>query len=400
MNQAPGGQSPRSRQALDDRRWMTRALLLARRGGAATRPNPRVGAVVARGGRLLGEGFHRGAGTPHAEINALEAVQGRQAAGATLYVTLEPCCHIGRTGPCTTAVIAAGITRVVVGGRDPNPLVNGRGIARLRRAGIRVDVGCLEEECAALNRPFFTWIRDRRPLVTMKAAASLDGFIADGHPRPSAAPVWITGSRARAASHRLRGEHHAILVGAGTVISDDPRLTVRLPGAGRPRGRTVGAPALPHPLQPPFLRVILDGKLRIPPGAAVLAPTRGARTLVLGAKGAPSARANALRRAGAEVELLPARQGRIDLARVLAALADRQIQSLLVEGGAQIHAAFIAAGLVDRVALFYAPLLLGGGVPVAAAAPGRATSRLVLGPLRVKRLGPDLLIQADVVRRR
>ena len=372
---------------------MRRALTLARRGSGSTRPNPMVGAVVVRNGRVLGEGFHRRVGEPHAEINALAGLAGR-ARGATVYVTLEPCCHTGRTAPCTEALIGAGVSRVVVGVRDPNPLVDGRGIARLRRAGIRVDVGCLEPLCAALNRPFFVWVRERRPLVTLKVAATLDGFIADRARRVRAAPIWITSAAARRAAHTLRATHDAILVGAGTVRADNPRLTVRLGGAAAGRGRSSrGAPLRRAPL-----RIVLDGQLRMPKSAAVLARVGDSRTLVFGATGAPAVRARALESSGAEVVQLAARGGRIDLGRVLRELAARDIQSLLVEGGAQVHAAFIAAGLVDRVAFFFAPRLLGGGVPIAAGAGLSVPRGLTLGPLGVQALGPDLLISADVVR--
>jgi diaminohydroxyphosphoribosylaminopyrimidine deaminase/5-amino-6-(5-phosphoribosylamino)uracil reductase len=366
----------------EDRRFMRRALALAERGRATVRPNPVVGAVVVRRGRVLAEGFHLRAGGAHAETAALARLGGR-APGATLYVTLEPCCHVGRTGPCTEALIAAGLGRVVVGVRDANPLVDGRGLRTLRRAGIRVDVGCLEERCRAANRAFFTWVRQRRPLVTLKVAASLDGFIADRARRPRRAPVWITGPSARSAAHRLRAAHDAVLVGAGTVRADDPRLTVRLP-----RRRA----ARPGPL-----RVILDGRLGTAPGAAVLGPAGGARTLVIAAAGAPRARVRALEAAGAEVVMLPGRAGRVAPSRVLAFLAGREVQSLLVEGGAEVHGAFIAAGLVDRVALFSAPRLLGGGVPIAAGR-GRPVARsLRLGPPRVRRIAGDLLLEADVL---
>lgn len=364
---------------------MARALALARRGRGTTRPNPMVGAVVVRGGRVVGEGFHRRAGTPHAEIHALAGL-GKRAVGATIYVTLEPCCHTGRTAPCTTALINADVARVVVGVRDPNPLVNGRGVAVLRRAGIRVDVGCLQDQAQALNLPFFTWVKERRPLVTLKAAATLDGFIAPAKAGKGGAPIWITGAAARAEAHVLRDSHDAILVGAGTVLADNPRLTVRLSG---PRRAAAAAR--------PFLRVVLDGRLRTPATAAILPPAGGARTLVVGASGAPAARVAALRRAGAAVVLLPARKGRVPVARLLATLAAREVQSLLVEGGGEVHAGFIAAGAVDRVAFFVAPRLLGGGVPVTGAARTRtAAGGLTLGPLSVRRVGQDLVIRADV----
>jgi diaminohydroxyphosphoribosylaminopyrimidine deaminase/5-amino-6-(5-phosphoribosylamino)uracil reductase len=395
----------------DDRRWMGRALALARRGQGATRPNPMVGAVVVRGRRVLGQGFHERAGKPHAEINALDRLvkaairRGAKpgasigaAAGTTVYVTLEPCCHTGRTAPCVDTLIAAGVARVVVGVRDPNPLVNGRGIALLRRAGIRVDVGCREEECRLLNRPFFSWVQKRRPLVTLKIASTLDGVIADRRPHARASTrVWITGAQARLAAHELRAEHDAILVGAGTVQADDPLLTVRLPGRPKTVARTVARTVEATVYRPAFLRVVLDGKLSMSARAAVLAPVRGARTLVLGAVGAAPARVRALRAAGADVELLPARGGRINIGRVLRALAKHDVQSLLVEGGATVHAAFIAAGLVDRVAFFYAPILAGGGLPIAAGVGTPIERALRLGPLTTRAVGQDLLIRADVL---
>lgn len=355
---------------------MRRALELAARGRGTTRPNPVVGAVVARAGRVLAEGFHRRAGLPHAEVNALARLPAGAARGATLYVNLEPCCHTGRTGPCTEAIIAAGVGRVVVGCRDENPLVDGRGVARLRRAGVRVEVGCLASESRAANRAFSLWARARRPLVTLKAAASLDGFIADGLPRARRAPAWITGSEARREGHALRAAHDAVLVGSGTVLADDPRLTVR------------GVRAGPRPL-----RVVLDGRLRTPPDAQVL--DRAAPTLIFTRRGAPRGRARALAAAGAEVVELASPRGRLSVAAVLRALAARDVQSVLVEGGAAVHGAFIAAGLVDDVALFVAPRLLGGGVPIAAGL-GRGLARaLELGTLAWRPVGRDLLLTAQ-----
>ncbi|HVR00768.1 MAG TPA: bifunctional diaminohydroxyphosphoribosylaminopyrimidine deaminase/5-amino-6-(5-phosphoribosylamino)uracil reductase RibD [Polyangia bacterium] len=361
-----------------DERFMRRALVLAARGRGTTRPNPVVGAVVARGGRVLAEGFHSRAGLPHAEVNALARLPRGAARGATLYVNLEPCCHTGRTGPCTDAILAAGLARVVVGCLDPNPLVDGRGVARLRRAGVRVDVGCLEAESRAANRAFSIWVRARRPLVTLKAAASLDGFIADGRPHARRAPAWITGPRARRAAHELRAAHDAVLVGSGTVLADDPRLTVRLPGAARARATPV--------------RVVLDGRLRTPPDARLL--RGGPQTIVFTRRGASRARARALRAAGAEVVELAASRGRVPLAAALRALAARDIQSVLVEGGAAVHGAFISAGLVDALALFVAPRLLGGGVPIAAGAGRGLGAALELSDLEFRRLGPDLLVNA------
>jgi diaminohydroxyphosphoribosylaminopyrimidine deaminase/5-amino-6-(5-phosphoribosylamino)uracil reductase len=358
---------------------MRRALALAARGRGTTRPNPVVGAVIARGRRVLAEGFHRRAGLPHAEVNAIARLSGTAARGATLYVNLEPCCHTGRTGPCTDAILAAGIARVVVGCLDPNPLVDGRGVARLRRAGVRVDVGCLEADSRAANRAFSIWTLHHRPLVTLKAAASLDGFIADGRPRRHRAPAWLTGPEARRVAHELRAAHDAVLVGSGTVLADDPRLTVRLPAAAR-------GLAVP-------VRVVLDGRLRTPPDAHVVG--RGAPTLIFTARGAPAGRARALRAAGAEVVELAASRGRLPIASVLRALAERDIQSVLVEGGAAVHGAFVQAGLVDGVALFIAPRLLGGGVPIAAGLGRGLGAALGLGELSARAVGRDVLLTAQ-----
>jgi diaminohydroxyphosphoribosylaminopyrimidine deaminase/5-amino-6-(5-phosphoribosylamino)uracil reductase len=368
-----------------DRRFMRRALALAERGRAGARPNPVVGAVVVRDGQVLSEGFHARAGQAHGEVNALHRLGGK-APGATIYVNLEPCCHTGRTGPCTETLIAAGVRRVVVGCLDPNPRVNGRGVRRLRRAGIAVEVGCLEDQSRAINRGFFVWVRDGRPLVTLKVAATLDGFIAG----VGGGPARITGEPALRAAHQLRATHDAVLVGAGTVLADDPRLTVRLsrgaPGAGGDSTR-----------RPAPVRVVLDGRLRTPPSARVLRAAPGLpRSIVIGARGAEPRRVRALERAGAEVLLLPARAGRVAIAALLRALAGRDLQSLLVEGGAAVHGAFIDARLVDRIAFFVAPQLFGAGVGIAAGVGAPPARALRLGPLSARPVGRDLLLSADV----
>jgi diaminohydroxyphosphoribosylaminopyrimidine deaminase/5-amino-6-(5-phosphoribosylamino)uracil reductase len=361
-----------------DERFMRRALALAERGRGTTRPNPIVGAVVARGETSLSEGFHRRAGEPHAEVNALTRLPRGAARGATLYVNLEPCCHTGRTGPCTEAILDSGLARVVVGCRDPNPLVDGRGVTRLRRAGVRVDVGCLEDASREANRAFSIWAQQRRPLLTLKAAATLDGFIADGRPHRARAPAWITGPEARRVAHELRAAHDAVLVGSGTVLADDPRLTVRLAGARRGGAAPV--------------RVVLDGRLRTPPDARVLGP--GAPTIIFTKRGAPPARLRALRAAGAALVEVAAQRGRLSIAAVLRELAAREIQSVLVEGGAAVHGAFIEAGIVDGVALFLAPLLLGAGVPMAAGVGRGLLGGLPLGDLAVRAVGRDVLLTA------
>ena len=400
-----------------DRRFMREALALAELGRGQPRPNPVVGALLVRGGRVLARGYHRRAGLPHAEIEALSRKRVR-AQGATMYVTLEPCCHQGRTGPCTDAILAAGVRRVVVGCCDENPLISGRGVMQLRRAGIRVDVGCLDHECRRQNRAFFRWVRAHRPWVTLKVATTLDGFIGSGHlsrgePAGSAgrAPSreglgtlpgfpcqskrdpsarFVSGKAARAHAHLLRSQHDAVLVGVGTVLADNPRLTVRLPGSAG--------------LSP--LRVILDGHLRTPPSARLIRQLGTPPLLIIAAQpreGASDAaallgRARALRRAGAEVLLLPAdRAGRIPIRSVLRALADSGVQSLLVEGGSRVHGAFISAALVDSVAFFVAPSLVGAGRPIAEGPGLDWRTPLKLGPFEVCTVGEDVLLQADVL---
>jgi diaminohydroxyphosphoribosylaminopyrimidine deaminase/5-amino-6-(5-phosphoribosylamino)uracil reductase len=368
-----------------DRRFMKMAMGLAERGRGATRPNPVVGAVVVRDGRVLARGYHHQAGADHGEIDALRKLD-FEARGATLYVTLEPCNHEGRTGPCAPQVRASGVRRVVVGFRDPNPRVRGGGIALLRRAGLRVDVGCLEAECEAQNRAFVRWATEGRPWITLKVAATLDGFIAP--PKATGKVNWITGPGARQLAHELRVAHDAILVGAGTVLADDPQLTARgVPGASPDRP----------------LRVILDGRLRTPPGAKLL-KTGGTAPLVIGAHGrradpALGARIRRLERAGAQVLLLPAgADGHIPLPRVLSALAEREVQSVLVEGGSHVLGAFIAARLVDSVAWFLAPRLAGAGVSVVQGDGLDWRTPILLGPPTTRVVGGDLLVTADAVR--
>jgi diaminohydroxyphosphoribosylaminopyrimidine deaminase / 5-amino-6-(5-phosphoribosylamino)uracil reductase len=361
-----------------DERFMARALALAERARGLTSPNPMVGALVVAGDEVVGEGFHRGAGHAHAEVEALAAA-GARAAGATLYVTLEPCVHHGRTPPCAPAVAVSGVRRVVVAAADPNPLVSGRGLDALRQAGLDVAGGVLEEEAARQNRVFFTAMRRGRPHVTLKAAITVDGRIADVH----GASQWITGEIARRHAHRLRGESDAIVVGVETVLRDDPRLTVRLEAS--------------WPREP--YRVVLDSRGRVPPTARLIAAGTPARALVAVTAAAPAAAARGLEAAGASVMRLAAREGRVDVAALLAALAAREIRGVLVAGGGEVHAAFLDAGLVDRVAMFVAPRLLGGReAPSVVEGAGRALKDAVrLAPFEVTRLGDDLLLEADVL---
>lgn len=326
--------APRAADPHTDERWLRRCLALAARGGR-TAPNPQVGCViVSPRGDVLAEGWHRGPGTPHAEADALGKLGGR-APGATLYVNLEPCDHHGRTPPCAPAVIAAGVARVVIGALDPIR-GHGGGARRIARAGIAVARGVLEAECEAANRGFFTWARLGRPWITLKAATTLDGRIATSRGESR----WITGPAARAEVHALRAAHDAVIVGIGTVRADDPRLTVRDATGADP------------------IRVVVDSRLRTPPTAALLAP--GARAIVAGLASAPAARRRRLAAAGAEVWSLPARDRRVDLTALTRALAAAGVTSALVEGGGELHAAFLAAGLVDEIVLHVAPIVLGG----------------------------------------
>ncbi|MGE4533020.1 bifunctional diaminohydroxyphosphoribosylaminopyrimidine deaminase/5-amino-6-(5-phosphoribosylamino)uracil reductase RibD [Halomonas sp.] len=327
--------------------WMARALELARRGLYTTHPNPRVGCVLVKDGRVVGEGYHARAGEPHAEVHALSAA-GDAARGATAYVTLEPCSHQGRTGPCAQALIAAGVARVVVAMEDPNPAVAGRGIAMLREAGIEVAVGIAEDEARALNAGFVRRMDHGRPFVRLKMAMSLDGRTA----MQSGESQWITGPEARRQVQRLRARSSAVLTGVESVIFDNSRLTVRADQLGLPDAEAIAS------RQP--LRVIVDSRLRLPEAAACL--TEPGRTLVVAVEGVEEERIARLTRAGAEVLTLPAgADGRVDLDAVLRHLAEvEQANEVLLETGATLAGAMLDAGLVDEMQLFVAPTLLGG----------------------------------------
>lgn len=340
---------------------MRRALALAARGLGETSPNPVVGCVIARGGHVVGEGFHARAGGPHAEVLALRRA-GAAARGAWLYVTLEPCAHHGRTPPCAPLVRDAGIARVVAAARDPDPRVSGRGLALLRRAGVRVETGVLAREAEALNGRFLTAARRGRPFVLLKAALTLDGRIATASGRSK----WITSAAQRRQARWLRRLHDAVLVGIGTVLADDPLL---LP---RPRTRR------------PFTRVVLDTRLRIPLGSRLVRST-GPRTplVVLCARGVPARRRRTLEARGVSVVEVLARTGRIPPRAALAALRARGITSVMVEGGSEVLGSFLEARLVDEVALFRAPLLLGGRGSLPAF--GGANPRVISRALRLQR---------------
>lgn len=323
-----------------DEAFMARALRLAEKWRGRTSPNPIVGCVIVdRHGNVIAEGMHRGPGTKHAERDALDKLGG-SAVGATLYVTLEPCTHTGRTPPCAPAVIGSRVARVVVGSVDPIA-EHGGGIQALRRAKIAVD-RALVAACDASNRPFLQWATSGRPAITLKAAMTLDGKIATVTGRSK----WITGELARRDAHRLRATHDAIVVGIGTVLADDPRLTARIRGARDP------------------IRIVLDSRLRTPPSARLLPKRGGPQTIIATSDRAPKSRALALVNAGAEVwRFTLQRDGRVPLDKLVKRLGAANVLSLLVEGGGEVHASFVARRLVDQLVLYVAPKIVGGPAP-------------------------------------
>jgi diaminohydroxyphosphoribosylaminopyrimidine deaminase/5-amino-6-(5-phosphoribosylamino)uracil reductase len=370
-----------------DEQFMVQALRLAKRAYAQTSPNPMVGAVLVQDGEVIGRGWHHRAGAPHAEIEALAdaARRHRSASGATVYVTLEPCCTHGRTPPCTEALIRAGVTRVVVAAVDPNPRHAGQGLVRLREAGITVDSGVLEAESNRLNEAFNHWIVHRIPWVTAKSAMTLDGKIATA----SGQSKWITGPKSRAHAQRLRLGVDAVLVGVETVLADDPSLTVRTqPGFRRPAW---------HPVK---LRIILDTRARTPLESRLVSDDGRASTLIVVSESADPAKIAALQ-ARVTVIRAPEREGRIDLAWLMPELGRMGVLHLLVEGGGTVLASFFEAGLVHRIAFFYAPRILGGEESRRSVA-GQGFRSLAEAPsltdVESRRFGEDLFITARVVR--
>jgi diaminohydroxyphosphoribosylaminopyrimidine deaminase/5-amino-6-(5-phosphoribosylamino)uracil reductase len=353
---------------------MRRALDLAARARGRTSPNPMVGAVVVKDGTVVGEGFHAFAGSDHAELEALHEAESA-AAGATLYVNLEPCCHFGRTPPCVDQIVQAGIRRVVAACEDPNPAVSGKGVAALRAGGLVVDVGVLQEEATHLNEAFFTYIRTGRPFVILKAAASLDGKIATqtGDSR------WITGESARQHVHHLRNEVDAVLVGIGTILRDDPMLTTRL-GTADQRDPT---------------RVVVDNLARLPLRAQVINRASTAPTILAVSEMAPRARLDVLEREGVQILVVPGSPRRVSLINLMEALGKMNLVSVMIEGGAEINASAIHEGIVDKLLLFLAPVLIGGkSTPTAVGGEGIETLRQAtrLRNLRIERFGDDILI--------
>ena len=355
-----------------EREWMAQALALGAIGEGATSPNPRVGCVLVRDGRVVGCGYHRAPGRAHAEAMAL-AWAGDLARGATLYVSLEPCSHHGRTPPCADLLVEAGVSRIVAGMQDPNPLVDGSGFDRLVKAGVQVEVGLLREDAARLNEPFIHWHRHGLPLVTLKAAVSTDGMLAarDGSAR------WITGIQARRFAHRLRLCHDAVLVGGGTVRRDDPRLTVRLPGVRAPR-----------------LRAVISESLDIDPGRRLFASDGGPTPRIYTSRERAVDGRSRFEGLADLVGLSRAKDG-LDLRELLGDLGRQGVQSVMVEGGAKTFAGFLTAGLAHRAAVFLAARMMGsrGGTPMldvdVVADPDRAWR---VAWERQVPLGPDILL--------
>ncbi|MBF0294023.1 MAG: bifunctional diaminohydroxyphosphoribosylaminopyrimidine deaminase/5-amino-6-(5-phosphoribosylamino)uracil reductase RibD [Magnetococcales bacterium] len=356
---------------------MALALRLAARAAGRTRPNPMVGCVIVKDGVILGEGHHPYAGAPHAEVFALREA-GEGARGATAYVNLEPCSHYGRTPPCADALIRAGVARVVVGMSDPNLQVSGRGVERLRAAGIEVIMGVRQAEAQELNRPFVTWIEQERPMITLKAAASLDGKTATR----TGESKWITGPIARQRVQRMRDTHDVVMVGIGTVLADDPALTCRMKGGRDP------------------IRLVVDSRLRIPDDARVFKSSATAPLWIAAGHGASFARAEALG-ARENVRVIPCREnhdGRVDLADLMHKLADMDVTSVLCEAGGMLTGALLEAGLADRLALFLAPKLIGGREArglLEMAGIGSLADAQRLVATRISHVGEDILIEGD-----
>lgn len=354
-----------------DVRYMRQALRLAVKGAGSTSPNPLVGAVVVSHGKIVATGYHQRPGSDHAEIVALKRA-GQKARGATLYLNLEPCCHQGRTPPCTLALIRSGIKRVVAGMVDPNPLVSGGGILQLRRAGIEVRVGVLETECRRINEAFRKHIIRGVPFVTLKLAASLDGKIATS----TGDSRWITETASRRYVHQLRAQVDAVLVGVGTVLADDPRLTCRLA-----KGRD------------PW-RVVLDRRLRIPLTAGLLHQREPKKTIVVTGSRAPIEKVRAIEGCGAHVWSFPLRKGTVPFVSLLKRLGGLGLMSVMIEGGATTASRALREGVVDKILFFYAPRIIGGdGREMIEALGIKKMSRArKLKGMEVKRIGKDFLV--------
>lgn len=364
---------------MSDEEYMRRAIELAKRGEGWTNPNPMVGAVIVKDGKIIGEGYHAKCGELHAERNAIAALS-ESAEGATLYVTLEPCCHHGKTPPCTDAILEQKIARVVIGSRDPNPKVSGKGAAILRSAGVIVTEDFLREECDKLNPIFFHYITTKTPYVVMKYAMTADGKIAT----KTGASKWITGPQAREEVQRMRHRYMGIMAGIQTVLADDPLLNVRLSGKKSP------------------IRIICDSGLRIPLESQICQTADQYRTIVAYAK-ADAPKAARLKNIGIEVIECPDAQGKVDLKRLMAYLGEQGIDSVLLEGGGALNDSALRAGIVQKVMVFVAPKLFGGATgktPVAGLGVETPDEASLLKLINVRQIGDDLLLEYDTKKAR
>jgi diaminohydroxyphosphoribosylaminopyrimidine deaminase/5-amino-6-(5-phosphoribosylamino)uracil reductase len=351
----------------EDEKYMRRALRLAARAAGRTSPNPMVGAVVVRGDQIVGEGFHRAAGEPHAEVNAL-AKAGDAARGATLYTTLEPCAHHGRTPPCVDAIVTAGVRRVVAAMRDPDPRTDGKGFRQLKASGVEVEQGMLEAEALRLNEGFVSRVRRGRPFVVVKLATTLDGRVTARGRR------YLVGKRALREVHRLRDRSDAVLVGIGTILADDPQLTVREVTGRDP------------------LRVIVDTEARTPASAKVVRAKDPQRTVLFVARDADTRRTNRLREAGVLLATLPRAEGGLDLGAAMRWLGEHGVNTVLSEAGPHVAGALVRAGLADRLMIITAPIAGGDGPPALAG----VTDIADLKNTRVRRFGEDVAIEGDL----
>lgn len=377
-----GGKDRKEKGLWMNEKYMKVAIAQARKAVGKVSPNPMVGAVVVKKGEILGRGYHHQAGSPHAEINALRKA-GKKTKNADLYVNLEPCCHYGRTPPCVNAIIDSGVKKVIIGIRDPNPLVSGKGISRLNAAGIITHVGVLEEECTALNEIYIKYITKKIPFTILKIAATLDGRIATR----SGDSRGITGQQSLRVVHALRSQSDAIMAGIGTVQADNPLLTTRLHGK---RGKDP-------------IRVIVDSSLKVSPRAKVFNPHSQAGVIIATTKNASERKKKQLDKAGAKVLTIDSENGRVGLKKLMIALGKLEISSLLIEGGTRLATAALEDGIVDKIVFFYAPKILGGRL-----APGITAGEgveyinraLKVSDLKVRRCGEDILVEGYIRNKR
>jgi diaminohydroxyphosphoribosylaminopyrimidine deaminase/5-amino-6-(5-phosphoribosylamino)uracil reductase len=357
---------------MDDQQWMKRALRLGEKGRGRTSPNPMVGAILVKDGKVVGEGYHAKTGEAHAEIIALQQAR-EEARGAILYLNLEPCTHYGKTPPCAPQVIEAGVKRVVIGMEDPNPLVKGKGIEILRKAGLDVAVGILEKECRRVNEAFCKYILKKEPFVILKVAATLDGKMATRNGDSK----WISGEASRRFVHKLRDQVDGVMVGIGTVLKDDPLLTARIRGGRDP------------------YRIVLDSRLKVPEEAKVIG-TSPSKAIIATTELAPKDKIEKFEKRGVQVLVLDSKEGRVNLKSCLSKLGEIGMMNLLVEGGSQVNGSFLDEGLIDKLLLFLSPRLIGDHQALGIFG-GRGVfilpKAIVLKEIKTKRLGEDILLE-------